>query len=167
VAVDSGANPKLAATWQLYVAFFACAVMLGSWYPRIPDVQRLGSLDGWELGLGLAGYPTGTLLLFTFGTRWAARFSFSQSFRIVVPALGLALIAATMASNAAALFACMAAAGALQGILAVTGNVEADRIEAGLGQPVLVPMGSIAWLLSWRVPPASVSVLLMSHPGGI
>lgn len=138
--MDSGVNPRsqLPAAWQLYLAFFACAVMLGSWYPRIPDVQRLGGLDGWELGFGLAGYPAGTLLLFTFGTRWAARFSFGQSFRTVVPALGLALIAASLTSNAAALFACMAAAGALQGILAVTGNVEADRIEAGLGHPVLV-----------------------------
>ena len=138
--MDSVENPRsqLPAAWQLYTAFFACAVMLGSWYPRIPDVQRLGSLDGWELGFGLAGYPAGTLLLFTFGTRWAARLSFSQSFRIVVPALGLALIAATLAGSAATLFACMAAAGALQGILAVTGNVEADRIEAGLRHPVLV-----------------------------
>lgn len=138
--MDAVANSRseLPAAWQLYTAFFACAVMLGSWYPRIPDVQRLASLDGWELGFGLAGYPAGTLLLFTFGTRWAARFSFSQSFRIVVPALGLALIAATKADTAATLFACMAAAGALQGVLAVTGNVEADRIEAGRGHPVLV-----------------------------
>lgn len=132
------AKQELPSPWQLYCAFFACAVMLGSWYPRIPDVQRLGSLDGWELGFGLAGYPAGTLLLFTFGTQWAARLSFRRSFRLVVPALGVALIAATMAGNAAALFACMAAAGALQGILAVTGNVEADQIEAALGRPVLV-----------------------------
>ncbi len=138
--MDSVAKPslQLPAPWQLYTAFFACAVMLGSWYPRIPDVQRLGSLDSWELGFGLAGYPAGTLLLFTFGTRWAAAFGFSHSFRIVVPALGLALIAATLAGNAVALFACMATAGALQGVLAVTGNVEADGIEATLGQPVLV-----------------------------
>lgn len=124
--------------WQLYAAFFACAIMLGSWYPRIPDVQRLADLEGWELGFGLAGYPVGTLLLFTFGTRWAARLSFQQSFRITVPALGIALIGATLTSNAAALFSCMAAAGALQGVLAVTGNVEADRIEARLDRPVLV-----------------------------
>lgn len=128
----------LPAAWQLYTAFFACAVMLGSWYPRIPDVQHLGGLDGWELGFGLAGYPAGTLLLFTFGTRWAARLSFGQSFRIVVPALGLALIAATRSDTAPTLFVCLAAAGALQGVLAVTGNVEADRIEAGRGHPVLV-----------------------------
>lgn len=129
---------RLPSPWQLYVAFFACAVMLGSWYPRIPDVQRLGDLDGWELGFGLAGYPAGTLLLFTIGTRWASGLGFSQSFRAVVAALGLALIGATLASSALFLFACMAAAGALQGILAVTGNVEADRIEDALGRPVLV-----------------------------
>ncbi|HEY8575236.1 MAG TPA: hypothetical protein VIL88_02730 [Devosia sp.] len=128
----------LPAAWQLYTAFFACAVMLGSWYPRIPDVQRLAELDGWELGFGLAGYPAGTLLLFTFGTRWAARLSFSQSFRIVVPMLGVALVGATLAGNMGALFACMAAAGALQGVIAVTGNVEADNIEAALDRPVLV-----------------------------
>jgi hypothetical protein len=138
--VNSAADSRseLPAAWQLYTAFFACAVMLGSWYPRIPDVQRLGSLDGWELGFGLAGFPAGTLVLFTLGTRLIAKFSFSQSFRIVVPALGLALIAATLTDNAAHLFGCMAAAGALQGVLAITGNVEADRMEAAHGRPVLV-----------------------------
>lgn len=110
----------------------------GSWYPRIPDVQRLVDRDGWELGFGLAGYPIGTLLLFTFGTRWATRISFRQSFRSVVPALGIALIGATLAAKATALFSYMEAAGALQGVLAVTGNVEADRIEARLDRPVLV-----------------------------
>lgn len=124
--------------WQLYAAFFACAIMLGSWYPRIPDVQSLWGLEGWELGVGLAGYPVGTLLLFTFGTRWVARFSFHHSFRIVVPALGLTLIAASLCGNAAILFLCLAMAGGLQGVLAITGNVEADRIEAARGRPVLV-----------------------------
>lgn len=139
--VDTAADQKLhqhASPWQLYAAFFACAVMLGSWYPRIPDVQTLGGLESWELGFGLAGYPLGTLLLFTFGTRWAARYGFRTSFRFVVPALGLALIGASLSGSAAVLFACMAAAGALQGILAVTGNVEADEIEAVLDRPVLV-----------------------------
>ncbi|MBJ3783612.1 MFS transporter [Devosia sediminis] len=135
---DSASRSALPAAWQLYTAFFACAVMLGSWYPRIPDVQRFAGLEGWELGFGLAGYPTGTLLLFTFGTRWAAKLSFSQSFRIVVPTLGIALVGATLAGNVASLFACMAAAGALQGVLAVTGNVVADQIEAALDRPVLV-----------------------------
>jgi hypothetical protein len=139
VQVAADLEPKTQPTpGQLYAAFFACAIMLGSWYPRIPDVQMLGSLDGWGLGFGLAGYPVGTLLLFTFGTRWAARLSFGYSFRIVVPALGLALIGATLSGSALALFGCMVTAGALQGILAVTGNVEADRIEAIRGRPVLV-----------------------------
>lgn len=126
------------APWRLYAAFFACAVMLGSWYPRIPDVQARAGFDGWELGFGLAGFPAGTLILFTLGTRWAARLSFRDSFRFVVPALGLALVAASLAGDALVLCACMATAGALQGILAVTGNVAADQVERSLGRAVLV-----------------------------
>ncbi len=123
---------------RLYAAFFACALMLGSWYPRIPDVQAAAGLAGWQLGVGLSGYPVGILLLFTFGTRHAAKSSFAGSFRVVTPALGVALIAATLSPNQWMLFAALAAAGALQGVLAVTGNVEADRMEALSGRKLLV-----------------------------
>src|SRR5215217_1861230 len=119
---------------RLYLSFFACALMLGSWYPRIPDVQEAAGLDGLGLGLALSGYPVGILLLFTFGTRRVALLTFEASFRVVVPALGAALIGAVLAPNAPLLFGALLVAGALQGVLAITGNVEADRMEAAAGR---------------------------------
>jgi hypothetical protein len=123
---------------RLYAAFFACAIMLGSWYPRIPDVQAAAGLEGWQLGIGLSGYPVGILILFTFGTRHVAGWSFAQSFRVVTPSLGLALVVATLSVNQWMLFGALVVAGALQGVLAVTGNVEADRMEAATGRKLLV-----------------------------
>lgn len=150
---------------RLYLSFFACALMLGSWYPRIPDVQEAAGLEGLALGLALSGYPVGILLLFTFGTRLASRMTFTASFRMVVPALGLALIGAVLAPNAPLLFCALLAAGALQGVLAITGNVEADRMEAAAGKSFLVRAHgfySLATVLAgtlgigfraWDVPP--------------
>src|SRR5690606_6581070 len=66
------------------------------------------------------------------------RRSFAGSFRVVTPALGVALIAASLSWNHWMLFAALALAGALQGVLAVTGNVEADRMEAVTGRKLLV-----------------------------
>ena len=123
---------------RLYLAFFACSLMLGSWYPRIADVQSQADMDGWALGQSLSGYPVGILLMFTFGTRFAARLSFQLSFRLVVPALGAALVIATLSTMVPLLFAALLVAGALQGILAITGNVEADRMETALGRKILV-----------------------------
>jgi len=123
---------------RLYLAFFACSIMLGSWYPRIADVQASAALEAWQLGQALSGYPVGILVMFTFGTRFVAEMSFRRSFQVVVPALGLALIAATLATSTLPLFLALMAAGALQGVLAITGNVEADRMEARLQRQVLV-----------------------------
>ena len=44
---------------RLYLAFFACSLMLGSWYRRIAEVQSQAGMDGWELGQSLSGYPIG------------------------------------------------------------------------------------------------------------
>lgn len=123
---------------RIYGACFAACLTVGSWYPRIADVQAGLGLSSAVLGQSLAGYPVGTMLAFTLGARWAARLGFARCFAVVTPVMGLALVLATIAPSPQLLFAALLVAGLGQGMLGITANVEADRMEAALDQRVVV-----------------------------
>lgn len=135
---------------RMYLVFFAASLMLGNWYPRIADIQERLGLDGAALGQSLAGLPVGIMLGFTLGARFVHRLGFMPVFGVGTPILGLALIAAAWAPAPPLLFLALAVAGAVQGALGIAGNVEADRMEARLGRPVLV-RGHGFWSLATLV----------------
>ena len=135
---------------RMYVVFFAASLTLGNWYPRIADVQERLGLDGAALGQSLAGLPLGIMLGFTLGARIVHRVGFTPTFGIGTPILGLSLIAAAWAPSGLMLFLALMVAGAMQGALGIAGNVEADRMEAVLGRPVLV-RGHGFWSLATLV----------------
>lgn len=135
---------------RMYVVFFAASLTLGNWYPRIADVQERLGLDGAALGQSLAGLPLGIMLGFTLGARIVHRAGFRLVFGIGTPVLGLSLIVAASAPSGIFLFMALTVAGAMQGALGIAGNVEADRMEAMLGRPVLV-RGHGFWSLATLV----------------
>jgi hypothetical protein len=135
---------------RMYTVFFAASLMLGNWYPRIADVQTRLGLDGAALGQSLAGLPLGIMLGFTLGARIVHRAGFARVFGIGTPILGASLIAAAWAPAGMLLFLALMVAGAMQGALGIAGNVEADRMEAALGRPVLV-RGHGFWSLATLV----------------
>lgn len=135
---------------RMYAVFFAASLTLGNWYPRIADVQERLGLDGAALGQSLAGLPLGIMLGFTLGARIVHRAGFVPVFGIGTPVLGISLIAAALAPSGLLLFFALMAAGAMQGALGIAGNVEADRMEATLGRPVLV-RGHGFWSLATLV----------------
>lgn len=135
---------------RMYVVFFAASLTLGNWYPRIADVQERLRLDGAALGQSLAGLPLGIMLGFTLGARIVHRAGFRLVFGIGTPVLGLSLIVAASAPSGIFLFMALTVAGAMQGALGIAGNVEADRMEAMLGRPVLV-RGHGFWSLATLV----------------
>lgn len=143
---------------RLYTVFFAASLTLGNWYPRIADVQAGLGLDGAALGQSLAGLPLGIMLGFTLGARIVHRAGFARVFGIGTPILGLALIAAAWAPSSLELFVALMVAGAMQGALGIAGNVEADRMEAALGRPVLV-RGHGFWSLATLVGGATAAGL--------
>lgn len=123
---------------RIYGACFAACLTVGSWYPRIADVQTSLGLSSGVLGQSLAGFPIGTMLAFTLGAGWAARLGFARCFAVVTPIMGLALVLATIAPSSVLLFTALLIAGMGQGLLGITGNVEADRMEAVLDRRVVV-----------------------------
>jgi MFS family permease len=122
----------------IYAACFAACLKVGSWYPRIADVQAGLDLNSAVLGQSLAGFPLGTMLAFSLGARWAAKLGFARCFALVTPVMGLALVLATIAPSPPLLFAALVVAGLGQGMLGITANVEADRMEAVLDRRVVV-----------------------------
>ncbi|GLQ56063.1 MFS transporter [Devosia nitrariae] len=123
---------------RIYFACFAGCLTIGSWYPRIADVQADLGLSSGVLGQSLAGFPVGTMLAFTLGAGWAAKLGFARCFAVVTPLMGLALVLATVAPSPQLLFTALLIAGLGQGMLGITGNVEADRMEAVLDRRVVV-----------------------------
>jgi hypothetical protein len=82
--------------------------------------------------------PLGIMLGFSLAARFVHRAGFMRVFAVGTPVLGLSLIAAAWAPSGTLLFLALTVAGAMQGALGIAGNVEADRMEARLGRPVLV-----------------------------
>jgi MFS family permease len=130
--------------------FFAASLTLGNWYPRIADVQERLDLDSVSLGQSLAGLPFGIMLGFSFLARWVHRSGFRCTFAIGAPTMAISLVAAALAPSGPVLFSALVVAGAAQGALGIAGNVEANRMEAALGRPVLV-RGHGFWSLATLV----------------
>lgn len=135
---------------RMYAAFFAASLLLGNWYPRIADVQERLGLDGIALGQSLAGLPLGIMLGFSLGARIVHRSRFTRVFAVATPIMGLSLVLAAFASSGVTLFLALLTAGAMQGALGIAGNVEAHRMEAALGRPLLV-RGHGFWSLATLV----------------
>lgn len=138
------------AATRMYTVFFAASLTLGNWYPRIADVQERLGLDSVSLGQSLAGLPFGIMLGFSFVARMVHRSGFRRTFAIGAPVMALSLVAAALAPSGPALFFALMIAGAAQGSLGIAGNVEANRMEAALGRPVLV-RGHGFWSLATLV----------------
>lgn len=135
---------------RLYMVFFAASLTLGNWYPRIADVQERLALDSVSLGQSLAGLPFGIMLGFSLLARAVHRFGFRRTFAIGAPVMAFSLVTAALAPSAPVLFFSLMAAGAAQGALGIAGNVEANRMEAALGRPILV-RGHGFWSLATLV----------------
>lgn len=135
---------------RMYTVFFAASLTLGNWYPRIADVQERLGLDSASLGQCLAGLPFGIMLGFSFLARLVHRSGFRRTFAFGAPTMASSLLAAAVAPAGPVLFSALMIAGAAQGALGIAGNVEANRMEAALGRPVLV-RGHGFWSLATLV----------------
>jgi fucose permease len=117
--------------------FFVAGMATGSWFPRIPEVQRELGLSHGELGLALVGLAVGALLAMP-STGWLISRSSS---RLVATTAGLLLCAVlplpAVAPSAILLFLALAALGAANGILDVSMNVQAVGVETRYRRPIM------------------------------
>src|SRR5262245_46107673 len=96
----------------------------------------MGLTEG-ELGVGLIGAASGTLVSLTLAARLIERVGHRLTLLALTPALALCYALATHASGAVALFLCLLPAGLCIGGLELVVNLEADRVEHQSGRRLM------------------------------
>jgi len=117
----------------IMAVFFMHSVVTGNWLQRIPDVQARLAVGPDELSIGLLGAPIGTLISLFFAGPIVARLTPRRTMLFGFVAYYFAYWLPGWAWSVASLFAALFVVGVTQPIVDVAMNVEADRIERGLG----------------------------------
>ncbi len=124
---------------RLAVVFFFLldGTLLGSWFVRIPDVQRNLGLDNGALGIALLGSAAGALctqpLAGWMVSRWGSRRitiigALAQCTTLALPAI---------APGTVSIFIALVALGAATGVIDVAMNVQAVAVERRHGRPIM------------------------------
>jgi MFS family permease len=122
---------------RVFAAFFLYAFALGGLYPRLAELQRSMQLSEGELGLGLIGVASGTLVSLSFAGRLIERVGHRMTLLVLIPAVPLFYALAAHASGALALFLCLLPAGLCIGAIELVVNLEADRVEHQGGRRIM------------------------------
>jgi len=121
----------------VFAAFFLYAFALGGIFPRLAELQRSMGLTESELGLGLIGAASGTLVSLTFAGPLIERVGHRRTLLALLLVLPLLYALAAHASGALALFACLLPAGVCIGAVELAVNLEADRVEHRSGRRIM------------------------------
>jgi MFS family permease len=122
---------------RVFAAFFLYAFALGGLYPRLAELQRSMQLSEGELGLGLIGVASGTLVSLSFAGRLIERVGHRMTLLVLIPAVPLFYALAAHASGALMLFVCLLPAGLCIGAIELVVNLEADRVEHQGGRRIM------------------------------
>ena len=121
----------------MFAAFFLYAFALGGIFPRLAELQRSMGLSEGELGLGLIGVASGTLLSLTLAGRVIERVGHRRTLLALMPVVPMFYALAAHASGALALFLCLLPAGLCIGAIELVVNLEADRVEHQSGKRIM------------------------------
>jgi MFS family permease len=114
---------------RVFACFFLYAFAFGGFFPRLAELQRSMGISEGELGLGLIGTASGTLISLTFAGPWIERFGHRRTLLVLIAVLPLFYALAAHAAGALSLFLCLLPAGLLVGAIELVVNLEADRVE--------------------------------------
>ena len=126
-------NPKNA----VFFGFFIYAVGLGTLFPRIADLQSQMEIDKATLGLALVGLPAGVQVTLLFADRLVRRIPFKVLLGFGVPVIGISQCLAAFSGGPLGFFFSLAFGGAAVALIEVAVNLEADRVEAKIGQRIM------------------------------
>lgn len=110
---------------------------MGSWYPRIPEVQRELGLSHGELGLALIGPAVGALLAMPTTSWLIARTSSRAVSSTAAFLLCAVLVLPALAPSLGLLFFALLALGAANGVLDIAMNVQAVGVEQRYHRPIM------------------------------
>lgn len=155
-AIDT-ATPRLP-TWvtpaRLVMAvYFAEAVTMGTWFPRIPDVQAALGLGPAQLAIALLGSSTGGFIASMFAPRLIERITPRRAMMLGFLLYCLALELPGWAWDTWSLLAALFIMGLTYVLIDLSMNVEAARIQQSTGRRIMSKchgfwsLGSICGLL--------------------
>ena len=165
-------------TRALRLIFLLQPLVLGAWFPRIPQIQQSIGLSEGQLAYALIGMPLGLLITLSFGGKLAEALG---TRRLLTLGLGSYLIAMPLPAFATSwvlLFSALAVAGVSMAIAQLSLNVTAAEVEARVEASIMngchgfwsvgVLIGSAvgALMAELRIPPG-LSLLLVSAAGAI
>jgi MFS family permease len=120
--------------------FFILGVAFAVWGARLPAIKESLHLSDGRLGLALFAMPAGSVLTLPLSGRIADRVGLARMLRVagaLNPAALVPLGLAPYTGSLAVLMAGLAVYGALFGLLDVSMNACAARLELGYGRPIM------------------------------
>ena len=117
--------------------FFILGVATATWAARLPAIKESLHLTDGRLGLALFAVPAGSVLTLALSGRIADRFGAVRVLRVGGVLNPAALIPIGLARNLVALMATLAVYGAMAGLLDVSMNACAARLELGYERPIM------------------------------
>jgi MFS family permease len=120
--------------------FFILGVAFAVWGARLPAIKESLQLSDGRLGLALFAMPAGSVLTLPLSGRIADRVGLARMLRVagvLNPAALVPLGLAPYTGSLAVLMAGLAVYGALFGLLDVSMNACAARLELGYGRPIM------------------------------
>jgi cyanate permease len=122
---------------RVYAAFFLYAFSLGGLFPRMGEIQQRMGVGEGALGLALIGTACGTMVSLTWGHALIERVGYRRCLLWLLPATAMWYALASWPTAPWVLFAVLLPAGVGVGALEIIVNVEADRVEHGLGRRIM------------------------------
>ncbi|MEP2742687.1 MFS transporter [Bauldia litoralis] len=121
----------------IMAVFFLQPLTLANWLPRIPDVAEALDLSHRALAVGLIGLPLGMFLGISVAGPLIERLTARRTILLAFVALCVAMPLPGFAPNVPMLFIALFLMGVTFALTDVGMNVEAARIEIGLGHRIM------------------------------
>ena len=117
--------------------FFVLGTAFAVWGARLPAIKESLHLSDGQLGLALFAMPAGSVLTLPVSGRLADRVGLVRMLRVAGALNPAALVLLGLAPDLVVLMAALAVYGALFGLLDVSMNACAARLELGYGRPIM------------------------------
>ncbi|MBZ9937835.1 MFS transporter [Mesorhizobium sp. BR1-1-16] len=122
---------------RIMAIFFIQSIVLGSWFPRIPEIQAALGLGPAQLALALLGMPIGLLMTLPFAGRVVAKIGARAA---IIGGFAVFLLLSPLpafAWNLPSLFFALLIVGTAVSGLELGMNVAADAIEHAAGRKIM------------------------------
>jgi MFS family permease len=117
--------------------FFILGTAFAVWGARLPAIKESLHLSDGRLGLALFAMPAGSVLTLPVSGRVADRVGLARMLRVAGTLNPAALVLLGLAPDLVVLMVALAVYGALFGLLDVSMNACAARLELGYGRPIM------------------------------